>query len=74
MIMQSTVSAVIPLPLDYNIDHNFQFLRRSPREVLHVLEGDVVYKLFYLNGGNLLVRITPDTNTFVVEVINRLPT
>jgi DNA-3-methyladenine glycosylase II len=38
------------------------------------LEGDVVYKLFYLNGGNLLVRITPDTNTFVVEVLNRLPT
>lgn len=58
---------IIPLPDDYDVPLNFAFLRRSPLELLHVLDGDIVYKLIYADNGKILVRITPEQNVFKVE-------
>jgi DNA-3-methyladenine glycosylase II len=64
---------VIPLPPDYNVGFNFQFLRRSPREILHLLEGDKLYKLIQVQGKNFLISITPGDAIFEIEFLNEVP-
>lgn len=68
------INAVIPLPEDYNVEFNFQFLKRSPREILHVIENSCVYKLFKLPSDFLLVKITPGNGVFEIEIVNKTPT
>ncbi|HYF67291.1 MAG TPA: DNA-3-methyladenine glycosylase 2 [Ohtaekwangia sp.] len=60
------INAVIPLPEDYNVAFNFQFLRRSPKELLHVIEGDAVLKLFIINNAKYLVKIIPGNGVFTI--------
>jgi DNA-3-methyladenine glycosylase II len=59
----------IALPEDYNIGLNFQFLLRSPREVLHRLENNNVHKLFDMSGEKFLIRISPGERHFQVECL-----
>jgi DNA-3-methyladenine glycosylase II len=69
MVFQDPNHARIDLPEDYNIGFNFQFLLRSPREVLHRLENNNVYKLFDVFGEKFLIRISPGERHFQVECL-----
>lgn len=60
------VNAVIPLPEDYHVEFNFQFLKRSPKELLHVVEGDTVFKLFIIDNTKYLARIVAGNGVFTV--------
>jgi DNA-3-methyladenine glycosylase II len=64
---------LIRLPEDYNVQLNFDFLKRSPRELLHRVAGDEVTKLLTVDNKSFLVRITPASNSFAVAYLNELP-
>lgn len=67
------LNEVILLPGDYNVELNFQFLKRSPRERLHQVEGNTVTKLFYVNNEYSLVRIVAGDGVFRTEFLNSIP-
>jgi DNA-3-methyladenine glycosylase II len=73
LLRSISTKLIIPLPADYNVGYNFQFLRRSPREILHVFEGERVYKLIRITGKNFLIAITPGNGMFEIEFLNDVP-
>ena len=67
------INAVLSLPTDYNVEFNFQFLRRSPHELLHTLEGNTVMKLLRISGKLFLIEIRAGDRTFEIRVLNQTP-
>jgi DNA-3-methyladenine glycosylase II len=64
---------LVALPSDYNTKLNFEFLTRSPREILHRLDGNIVYKLFRFGRKNIIIEITPGRTNFRVEYPDKAP-
>jgi DNA-3-methyladenine glycosylase II len=64
---------LVPFPSDYNPKLNFEFLARSPREILHRLEGDSVYKLFRFGRRNIILKITFGRIDFRLEYPDKVP-
>lgn len=61
---------MIKLPKEFNYELNLEFLKRSPRELLHSVEGNSVLKALKFGEEKVLVRIRPATGKLIVEMLN----
>lgn len=57
----------IPTPKDFNFEHTLSFLKRSPKEVLHRVEGDTVLKALVMNEQPVVVAIKHHDGTLKAE-------
>jgi DNA-3-methyladenine glycosylase II len=64
----------IPVPLEFNFELCLEFLRRSPREVLHRLDGDVVRKLVRIGHSEILFELRSGDKCLEVVVLHESPT
>lgn len=63
----------IPVPAEFNYAQNLQFLKRSPKEVLHRVEADGVVKLLQVNDDLILFKVKSQGEDLVLEFINSTP-
>jgi DNA-3-methyladenine glycosylase II len=63
----------LPLPSAYDYDRNLEFLKRSPRELLHVVEHNFVIKLIKYGDEKILFRIRPGEQKLILEFMNGDP-
>lgn len=66
-------TVLIPVPKEFDFDQNLQFLRRSPKEVLHRIEGDKVFKFLQIKDERVLFSVASRERSLVVEFINVNP-
>lgn len=64
---------LIETPKEFSFEMNRQFLVRSPRELLHRVEGDTVVKLIRSAKGPLLFSIDSSDAGLSVSFLNRKP-
>lgn len=68
------MSAVrIPMPEEFSFDLAITFLQRSPRELLHTVDGDKVYKALHINNVQVLISIRQDENDLLIKFLNIKP-
>ncbi|HLT81117.1 MAG TPA: DNA-3-methyladenine glycosylase [Cyclobacteriaceae bacterium] len=48
---------IIPVPEAFNFSHCVSYLRRSPKELLHVFEGDTLIKVIRASGHSVLFSV-----------------
>lgn len=63
----------IPVPREFDFTQNLQFLKRSPREVLHRVEENSVVKLLLIEGERVLFRVKELEKGLALEFINSVP-
>ena len=63
----------IPIPKEFSYEMNFQFLERSPRELLHKTEGKTVYKLIKTADEKILFTLREGDGKLIVEFQNGKP-
>jgi DNA-3-methyladenine glycosylase II len=63
----------IPAPHEFDFNQNLEFLKRSPRELLHQVNDKEVVKVLRFNGEKILVSITEGKNQLVVNFLNGSP-
>jgi DNA-3-methyladenine glycosylase II len=63
----------LPVPDEFDYEMNFQFLERSPKELLHRLEEKSVMKLVKYEGEKILFSVKPATRKLVIEFLNGDP-
>jgi DNA-3-methyladenine glycosylase II len=64
----------ISVPKEFSYEFTLQFLRRSPRELLHQLDGGCVYKLISILGVPVLFKVQEGNGVLKVEFPNHKPT
>lgn len=64
----------LPLPEEFDFNLNLEFLKRSPRELLHQVEHDTVLKALKINDEKVLCRIRCSGKKLIVEFLNGEPT
>ncbi|HYG03715.1 MAG TPA: DNA-3-methyladenine glycosylase [Chryseosolibacter sp.] len=69
--MASRLLLQLPREFDYHL--NLEFLRRSPRELLHTVENDHVLKVVKHLDEKILLRIRPSETKLIVEFLNGIP-
>lgn len=57
----------IELPKQFDFNQSLHFLKRSPKELLHKLDGDSVYKLIDWSGEKILFKISAKNHQFIIE-------
>lgn len=60
----------ISLPQQFSFDLTLSFLLRSPRELLHQIEGPVIYKAIRIGEKEVVLRIQKDKDHLVVKILN----
>jgi DNA-3-methyladenine glycosylase II len=65
--------ATIPLPEAFSFDLAISFLLRSPKEVLHRVEGDKVIKALRVEDSVMVCSIEVDKNQLAVKFLNGRP-
>ncbi len=60
----------IKAPDEFNFGHSLAFLKRSPKEVLHRVEGEHVIKALDLDGNNIVFRVREKGRGLLVEILN----
>jgi DNA-3-methyladenine glycosylase II len=63
----------IPVPKEFNYETNLQFLQRSPRELLHTVEGNTVIKLLRVDGQEILFTVKAGDDKLIVTFLNSTP-
>lgn len=63
----------LPVPREFSYEMNLQFLLRSPRELLHRVEGESVLKLVKSGEEKILFRITDGKDKLNIEFLNGTP-
>jgi DNA-3-methyladenine glycosylase II len=63
----------LDVPREFSFDMNFQFLQRSPKELLHRVEEHSVVKLLRQGEEYVLFRVRPADDHLVIEFLNGLP-
>jgi DNA-3-methyladenine glycosylase II len=63
----------LSVPEEFSHELNFQFLKRSPKEVLHRVNEDVVTKLLRFGEEKILVRIKPGKGKLILHFLNGAP-
>ena len=63
----------ITVPTEFNYEQNLQFLKRSPKEVLHRVEEDGVVKLLQVNGELILFKVKSNGKGLSIEFLNSTP-
>lgn len=61
------------VPREFSFDHNLQFLKRSPRELLHRVGDDTVVKLIRAGEEKVLIRLSWTNEKLAVEFLNGDP-
>jgi DNA-3-methyladenine glycosylase II len=64
---------LIKVPKEFNYETNLQFLKRSPRELLHTVDENAVTKLLLIDGQEILFTITAGTDSLIVTFLNTNP-
>lgn len=64
----------IPVPYEFDFGQNLEFLKRSPRELLHRVNDKEVVKALQWNGEKILISIVEGKNQLVVNFLNGSPT
>jgi DNA-3-methyladenine glycosylase II len=65
--------AYLPTPADYRFEFTLQFLLRSPRELLHRVEGERVFKALLVNSQPLLFAVGEAKDRLRIDFLNREP-
>lgn len=63
----------IAAPAEFDYEQNLQFLKRSPKEVLHRVEEDGVVKLLHVNGEHVLFKVKSSGKGLTIEFLNSRP-
>lgn len=63
----------LPVPKEFDYEMNFQFLERSPRELLHKTVGKMVYKLVKAGDEKILFSIKEGDEKLVITFENGPP-
>ena len=63
----------LPVPKEFSYEMNFQFLERSPRELLHRVENRSVIKLLKVAGEKVLFRVKAGEQKLIIESLNGDP-
>jgi DNA-3-methyladenine glycosylase II len=63
----------IPVPKEFNYETNLQFLKRSPRELLHTVEDNTVTKLLRVDGQEILFTVKAGDDKLIVTFLNSTP-
>jgi DNA-3-methyladenine glycosylase II len=64
----------LPVPKEFDYVTNWQFLERSPKELLHRLENGAVVKLLSIKDEKVLFQVKPGDQKLIVEFLNGEPT
>jgi len=64
---------IIRVPKEFNYEQNFQFLKRSPKEVLHRIEEDGVIKLLRVGDELILIKVKSKNKGLAVIFLNGDP-
>jgi DNA-3-methyladenine glycosylase II len=59
----------LPTPHEFSFELCLEFLKRSPKEKLHTVEGIAVLKHLYIEDQSVLIRVSGKTNRLMVEVL-----
>jgi len=73
-IFRAMKSIRIAVPVEFDYEQNLQFLKRSPKEVLHRVEEDGVVKLLQVNGELVLFKVKSKGKELTIEFLNSVPT
>ncbi len=57
-------------PVEFDFEHSLAFLGRSPKEVLHRVEGNRVTKALNLEGRSIVFRVGQNSGGLEAEVLN----
>lgn len=60
-------------PTEFSFELACSFLQRSPRELLHRVEGGKVYKALFVAGKNILLAIEQDKSDLTIQFLNHNP-
>src|SRR5688572_29153107 len=63
----------IKTPEQFSYSLNIQYLKRSPKELLHQVDGDHVIKLLKVGDEKVLLRIREGNQKLIVEFLNGDP-
>lgn len=63
----------IVLPENFSYELTLSFLKRSPREILHRIDGDRIEKALVVNGSPLVFQIEYEEEKLKVDFINAVP-
>jgi DNA-3-methyladenine glycosylase II len=63
----------VKVPADYNFELNFEFLTRSSREILHVVDDGTIYKALRIDNHPVLIRLKPSGRKFQVSYPAKTP-
>jgi DNA-3-methyladenine glycosylase II len=64
---------IIQVPDEFNFETNFQFLRRSPKEVLHHVEDGCVTKLLQVDKELVLFSVREGKRKLIVDFLQNEP-
>lgn len=66
-------TTTLPLPEAFDFSLNLEFLTRSPRELLHRVEGHRVIKLLKTGGEKVLFSVRPVSGRLLIEFLHGAP-
>ncbi len=67
-------TAFVSVPKEFRFDRNLEFLRRSPRELLHRVEDDHVIKLLKTGEEKVLFSVSDGKGRLAIKFLNGDPT
>jgi DNA-3-methyladenine glycosylase II len=63
----------LTVPAEFDYEQNLQFLKRSPKEVLHRVEEDGVVKLLQIDGELVLFKVKSNGKGLSIDFLNTTP-
>jgi DNA-3-methyladenine glycosylase II len=63
----------LSMPDEFSFDLALSFLKRSPRELLHTLEGDKVFKALRIDNVDVLISIHQEEKDLLIKFLNAKP-
>jgi DNA-3-methyladenine glycosylase II len=65
---------LLPVPKEFSYEMNYQFLERSPRELLHKVKDGAVQKVLKAGDEKILFSIKQGDGKLIVSFVNGTPT
>ncbi len=63
----------LPMPEEFSFDLAITFLKRSPRELLHTLDGNKVFKALRIDNVDVLISIHQKEKDLLIRFLNAKP-
>lgn len=64
---------LLPTPKEFSFSLSLEYLKRSPRELLHELRGDAVVKALRANGEVVVFSVTSQNNGLAISFLTSEP-